>query len=147
MDIKRRSKKKTAKLRFTGLCAGNWPETGEFPAQMASYAENVPFDDVIMQHQLNMGNFNSEYWKRVQCYGVVLTLNVNKYGVYPPEATCTSSEKHPFVCRNECGCSCTFQIYLTLYTSLNVWYIDFISPYFWLELFDITISIWHGLCG
>ena len=34
-------KKKTSKLRVTGLCAGNSPGTGEFPAQMASYAENV----------------------------------------------------------------------------------------------------------
>ena len=33
--------KKTSKLRVTGLCAGNSPETGEFPAQMASNAENV----------------------------------------------------------------------------------------------------------
>ena len=33
--------KKTAKLRVTGLCVGNSPVTGEFPAQMASYAENV----------------------------------------------------------------------------------------------------------
>ena len=33
--------KKTSKLRVTGLCAGNWPGTGEFPAQMASNAENV----------------------------------------------------------------------------------------------------------
>ena len=33
--------KKTSKLRVTGLCAGNWPVTGEFPAQMASIAENV----------------------------------------------------------------------------------------------------------
>ena len=33
--------KKTSKLRVTGLCAGNSPVTGEFPAQMASYAENV----------------------------------------------------------------------------------------------------------
>ena len=29
------------KLRVTGLCAGNSPETGEFPAEMASNAENV----------------------------------------------------------------------------------------------------------
>ena len=28
-------------LRVTGLCAGNSLGTGEFPAQMASYAENV----------------------------------------------------------------------------------------------------------
>ena len=33
--------KKTPKLRATSLCAGNSPGTGEFPAQMASNAENV----------------------------------------------------------------------------------------------------------
>ena len=38
--IRRRSKK-TSKLRVTGLCAGNSPGTGEFPAEMASNAENV----------------------------------------------------------------------------------------------------------
>ena len=32
-------KKKTSKLRVTGLCAGNSPVTGEFPAQRASNAE------------------------------------------------------------------------------------------------------------
>ena len=37
----RRKSKKTSKLRVTGLCAGNSPGTGEFPAQMASYAENA----------------------------------------------------------------------------------------------------------
>ena len=37
----RRRSKKTAKLRVAGLCAGNSPGTGEFPAQMASNAENV----------------------------------------------------------------------------------------------------------
>ena len=36
-----RRSKKTSKLRVTGLCAGNSPGTGEFPAQMVSYAENV----------------------------------------------------------------------------------------------------------
>ena len=30
-----------SKLRVTGLCKGNSPVTGEFPAQMASNAENV----------------------------------------------------------------------------------------------------------
>ena len=33
--------KKTSKLHITGLCAGNSPVTGEFPAQMASNAENA----------------------------------------------------------------------------------------------------------
>ena len=36
-----RRSKKTSKLCVTGLCAGNSPGTGEFPAQMASNAENV----------------------------------------------------------------------------------------------------------
>ena len=35
-----RRSKKTSKLRATGLCAGNSALTGEFPAQMASNAEN-----------------------------------------------------------------------------------------------------------
>ena len=38
--FKRRSKK-TSKLCVTGLCEGNSPVTGEFPAQRASNAENV----------------------------------------------------------------------------------------------------------
>ena len=33
--------KKTSKLLVTGLCEGKSPGTGEFPAQMASSAENV----------------------------------------------------------------------------------------------------------
>ena len=33
--------KKTSKLHVTGLCEGNSPVTGEFPAQRASNAENV----------------------------------------------------------------------------------------------------------
>ena len=43
--------KKTSKLRVTGLCVGNSPVTGEFPAQMASNAEMFPFDGVIMMHR------------------------------------------------------------------------------------------------
>ena len=36
-----RRSKKTSKLRVSGLCAGNSPVTGEFPAQKASNAEYV----------------------------------------------------------------------------------------------------------
>ena len=39
----RHKSKKTSKLRVTGLCVGNSPVTVEFPAQMASNAENVSF--------------------------------------------------------------------------------------------------------
>ena len=48
----RRKSKKTSKLRVTGLCAGNSPGTGEFPAQMASYAENV---SIWWRHHANKG--------------------------------------------------------------------------------------------
>ena len=37
----RRRSKKTSKLSVTGLCAGNSPVSGEFPAQRACNAENV----------------------------------------------------------------------------------------------------------
>ena len=37
----RRRLKKASKLRVTGLCEGNSPVIGEFPAQRASYAQNV----------------------------------------------------------------------------------------------------------
>ena len=47
---RRRRSKKTSKLRVTGLCAGNSPGTGEFPAQMASNAENV---FILWRHHLN----------------------------------------------------------------------------------------------
>ena len=52
----RRNSKKTSKLRVTGLCAGNSPGTGEFPAQMASYAENV---SIWWRHH---GVFHGIYW-------------------------------------------------------------------------------------
>ena len=44
---------KTSKLRVTGLCSGNSPVTGEFPAQKAITWKMFPFDDDIMHN----GNF------------------------------------------------------------------------------------------
>ena len=40
--------KKTSKLRVTGLCVGNSPETGEFPHKWPVTRKMFPFDDVIM---------------------------------------------------------------------------------------------------
>ena len=40
---------KTSKLRVTGLCVGISPATGEFPAQMASKAENV---SILWRHRV-----------------------------------------------------------------------------------------------
>ena len=44
----RRRSKKTSKLHVTGLCEGNSPVTGEFPAQGPVTRKMFPFDDVIM---------------------------------------------------------------------------------------------------
>ena len=53
-----RRSKKTSKLRVTGLCAGNSPRTGEFPAQRASNAENV-----------------SIWWRHHDCTDTCLSTN------------------------------------------------------------------------
>ena len=57
----KRWSKKTSKLRVTGLCVGNSPGTGEFPAKMASNAENV---SMWWRHhdndKLNVGNNTTE---------------------------------------------------------------------------------------
>ena len=39
---------KISKLRLTGLCVGNSPVNGEFPAQRAINADMFPFDDIII---------------------------------------------------------------------------------------------------
>ena len=59
----RHRSKKTSKLRVTALCVGNSPETGEFPAQRASNAENV-----------------SIWWRHHE-----LLCSIWQYGRVPPE--------------------------------------------------------------
>ena len=68
--------KKTSKLRVTGLCAGNSPLTGEFPAQRASNAENVSIwwrhrDKIApyLAHTGNVCSILSEYFgDKRPCY-------------------------------------------------------------------------------
>ena len=67
----RRRSKKTSKLRLTGPCAGNSPETGEFPAQMASNVENV---SIWWRHHWSICKLTSSlqirgYW---QSYAMVI---------------------------------------------------------------------------
>ena len=70
----RRRSKKTSKLRVTGLCAGNSPGTGEFPAQMASKAEKV---SICWRHHENTGGFPSQ--RPVTCsFDVFFDLHLNK---------------------------------------------------------------------
>ena len=58
----RRRSKKTSKLHATGLCEGNSPVTGKFPAQRASNAENVPIwwrlHAVIGRPSLQLGRWD-----------------------------------------------------------------------------------------
>ena len=56
-----RRAKKTSKLRVTGLCEGNSPMTGEFPAQMASEAENV---SILWDHHDPLNVWHLQYvWR------------------------------------------------------------------------------------
>ena len=68
----RRRSKKTSKLRVTGLCAGNSPGTGEFPAQMASSAENVSISwrhRVPRQCTSELDVHSSTLWYQIYCVG------------------------------------------------------------------------------
>ena len=56
---------KTSKLRVTGLCAGNSPGTGEFPAQMASYAKNV---SIWWRHHAKSTHDDVITWKHFPHY-------------------------------------------------------------------------------
>ena len=55
----RRRSKKTPKLRITGLWAGNSPVAGEFPAQMASNAENI---SIWWRHHAVFQGFLTYQW-------------------------------------------------------------------------------------
>ena len=69
----RRRSKKTPKLRVTGLCAGNSPVTGEFPAQRASNAKNV---SIWWHHQV----FDKKSWHAY----FLSTGQKNKYLIFLP---------------------------------------------------------------
>ena len=70
-----RKSKWTSKFRVTGLCVGNSPGTGEFPAQMASNAENVSIwwrhHDAIMKVERPC------LWSRKYCaFGLTKMLHI-----------------------------------------------------------------------
>ena len=65
----RRRSKKTSKLCVTGLCEGNSPVTGEFPAQRASNAENVSIwwrhhaNNIPWRHSASISRVDMEHAK------------------------------------------------------------------------------------
>ena len=84
----RHRSKKTSKLCVTGLCMGISPEAGEFPAQMASYAENVSIwwrhhvNDLLTLnvkqhiHVVRHGRSNIFYWQ-VRKHIQVVSMDAN----------------------------------------------------------------------
>ena len=86
----RHRSKKTYKLRVAGLCAGNSPVTGEFPAQMASNSENVPI--WWRHHEIYL-----EPWKGGFRYAAIIHLPIDIEGVIRREWG--SSECGDTLCR------------------------------------------------
>ena len=68
-----RDKKKTSKLRVTGLCVGKSPMTGEFPAQRASNAENVSIwwrhheESTVVCYIVCMNYVNEAFVPKINC--------------------------------------------------------------------------------
>ena len=96
----RRRSKKTSKLRVTGLCEGNSPVTGEFPAQRAPITQKMfPFDDVIMKLVILSSFVHTSF-----CGGVMLCLvtdnwlNLKHHLTYTHMRTATIST---VVCRTK----------------------------------------------
>ena len=54
--------RKHQKLRVTGLCAGNSPMTGEFPAQRASNAENVSIFEFEFDIVTSANQYYTRWW-------------------------------------------------------------------------------------
>ena len=90
----RRRSQKTSTLRVTGLCVGNSPGTGEFPAQMASNAENISIwwrhhdncmDEWMCRSVVNMQGINtkSEHLQAISSNDSTLFqyTNLNCYSV------------------------------------------------------------------
>ena len=57
----RRTTKKAPKLRITGLCEGNSPVAGEFPAQWASNAECV---SIWWRHHVGQITSSDRWWSK-----------------------------------------------------------------------------------
>ena len=108
----RRRSKKTSNSRVTGLCAGNSPVTGEFPAQMASNAEKVSiwcrYHDMYRRPDLQTGNqcypnpcfcklcYNSFIWQLVVSIGTEPSMlsyhDLRAHGIRVHGYRCTDRE-------------------------------------------------------
>ena len=76
----RRRSKQISKLRVTGLCVGNSPVTGEFPAQMASNVENFLFDDFNMVYWSIKVRFLTEYL--ISNFNIIISCLFVKFHIF-----------------------------------------------------------------
>ena len=79
----RHRSKKTSKLQVTGLCEGNSPVTGEFPAQGASNTENVSIwwrHHVIPAHENKWLNLHTSAWLLKELTKTDLDAVKSKFG-------------------------------------------------------------------
>ena len=77
----RRRSKKISKLRVTGLCVGNSPGTGEIPAQMASYAENV---SIWWRHHVDVVNQLVGRYRYATCSRYLAVSSLREIRKYTP---------------------------------------------------------------
>ena len=110
-----RRSKKISKLRVSGLCGGHLPVTGEFPAQMASNAENV-----------------SIWWRHhgPSASGAKQNNVVTNYSISQTRQTITKA-KHVYIywislhCMHFCWRDCK-----AIYSTLTNW--GLVTPYWFL---------------
>ena len=108
-------KKKTIKLCVTGLCVGNSPGTGEFPAQMASDTENVSIwwrHHALFCYGLVLGDFiKNNVWNRVE---LSMRPGEDHVGVYFPSCF-NSRNKHKNNTRKSADSSSREYMYIILF--------------------------------
>ena len=97
--------KKTSKLCVTGLCAGNSPVTGEFPAQRASNAENV---SIWWRHHVSWYRHGSFHSLFISSYSNTYLCAERVAMVTGPFSSAVSRPHHPRFRTNILGtvCSC-----------------------------------------
>ena len=107
-------RKKTSKLRVSGLCEGNSPVTGEFPAQRASNAENC---------------FHLMTWHHYIIFDLLLFLFLPRYA-FIPTFFLTKSFHYISSC-----------IYIHIYINVAPNFIDTVMSWYW-NAFHIADALW-----
>ena len=156
--------KKTSKLRVTGLCAGNSPGTGEFPAQMVSNTENISISwrhhvYGVTRAQLVNTPLTESHWR---CFLVIelwwTGFQENRIGVVPLERCShqfdftNAYDKLPFDYLSAYWLCYLLAVYISSYLPLIAMTSQWAtchpkSPASWLfarPLLDISIHLWTG---